>query len=442
MAETERTYASLITLLGDGAAAHSTNRELIRDLLKSVHLYPTLVGETGVVSERYAYGDVRRFGAVGDGVTDNATAFAAATTWAIAANDTLTIPEPAVSYVMETSWVITAPLRVVGVGNHPRIRGSGLGAGEYVIDVGVADGNGIESVTIENISLEQADAAPWASSLMRLRNVANSRFSNIRIKEGKYGLHITGTRSFSNTYERIVCDGSGASIISDAAVRFEQSQHNHTFIGGSLTSLLYGVQCTGTGSMSTLNFYGTNFEGCGEASFFCEIHDIVGIGFYGTRSEGVIGDWDFVFLPPAGGYANGIVFAGAFFSGADPTADPDAEHAIVFSGSGGGTVTGASVTGCVAENYTVSFVRAESDGGEGSIVVGNTLRNCPAVINTVQAGMLVFNNIDQAGNFTGNQKWNPPLTTAALNAAAIDPASTMALVNQVRAVLIANGWTT
>lgn len=83
MADTEKFYATLISELSDGAAAHSTNRQLIRNLLKSVHLYPTLAGETGVVSERYPYGDVRRFGAV-DGAADSSPGIQAAIAAAIA----------------------------------------------------------------------------------------------------------------------------------------------------------------------------------------------------------------------------------------------------------------------------------------------------------------------------------------------------------------------
>lgn len=71
MADTERLYATLIANLSDGAAAHSTNRQMIRDIVKSLHLYPTLTGEIGVVSERFSYGNILRHGADPTGVSDS-----------------------------------------------------------------------------------------------------------------------------------------------------------------------------------------------------------------------------------------------------------------------------------------------------------------------------------------------------------------------------------
>lgn len=78
MPDTVRTVATLQAMLSDGAAAHSTNRQLIRDLLVSldsiasayatvaveaVQKYPILGSETGVTDKTFPYGDVRRFGA-------------------------------------------------------------------------------------------------------------------------------------------------------------------------------------------------------------------------------------------------------------------------------------------------------------------------------------------------------------------------------------------
>lgn len=83
MTETIRNEADHLSRLADGAAAHSTNREKIRDIIVSVPAltYPILAAEAGVVTlanARYPYGDVRRFGAVGDGTTDDSAAIQAA----------------------------------------------------------------------------------------------------------------------------------------------------------------------------------------------------------------------------------------------------------------------------------------------------------------------------------------------------------------------------
>lgn len=59
---TERTRAYLLAAYADSAPAFSSTRQLHRDEIESAFLYPTLGGETGVVSERYPYGNVKRFG--------------------------------------------------------------------------------------------------------------------------------------------------------------------------------------------------------------------------------------------------------------------------------------------------------------------------------------------------------------------------------------------
>lgn len=56
--------------------------------------YPALEGETGVVNKWYPYGDVRRYGAVGDGVADDIVAFSRASDSADAAGfSTITVPD-------------------------------------------------------------------------------------------------------------------------------------------------------------------------------------------------------------------------------------------------------------------------------------------------------------------------------------------------------------
>lgn len=75
MADTVRTTEDLVALLADSAAAHSTNRQLIRDVVvSSANPWPILPAEAGLVtvinSKLYPYGDVRRFGADTTGVAD------------------------------------------------------------------------------------------------------------------------------------------------------------------------------------------------------------------------------------------------------------------------------------------------------------------------------------------------------------------------------------
>lgn len=108
MAETIRTAAAQLARLGDGAAAHSTNREMIRDIVVSV---PSMVGVLSVKEPR--------FGAVGDGVTDDTTAIQAAITAAQTIASTVFIPDG--TYKVSSSLLV-APSTGVS------IRGAGRGS--------------------------------------------------------------------------------------------------------------------------------------------------------------------------------------------------------------------------------------------------------------------------------------------------------------------------
>lgn len=71
------------------------------DGTKGFHLvsYPPLSLETGVTNPEYKYGDVRRYGATGDGATDDTTAFVNAA----ASRKTVLIPNPSVSYKLAST---------------------------------------------------------------------------------------------------------------------------------------------------------------------------------------------------------------------------------------------------------------------------------------------------------------------------------------------------
>lgn len=167
MADTVRTVPELQALLADAAAAHSTNRQLLRDMLVSldaiaagglggevgariagdattlssaedyadagdvtavsaaadytdaelvaVQKFPILGGETGVTNPTYPYGDVRRFGAVGDGTTDDYAAFAAAHDSLPVTGGVIVVPPTTTNiYRLSQAWNITKPCRVTG----------------------------------------------------------------------------------------------------------------------------------------------------------------------------------------------------------------------------------------------------------------------------------------------------------------------------------------
>ncbi len=78
-------------------------------------LYPFVDGEVGVTDYTYPYGDIRRYGAVGDGLTDDSGAF----TNALDSADIVTVPDA------PTSWKIGS---TVSVPDGKSLIGGGLGA--------------------------------------------------------------------------------------------------------------------------------------------------------------------------------------------------------------------------------------------------------------------------------------------------------------------------
>lgn len=381
------------------------------------------------------------FGARGDGTTDDTVAIQSTVSSVQSiGNHTMVIPAPG-PYLISDPIRVSAPIRILGLGNNPRLRGVSLVTNEYILDVGrpdpsiVTELDGIEDVTIQNLAFEQSGAGPWPAALMRLRNVANSRFRDIKLKEAKYGIHITGRRTYSNTYDNIHVNAGSGSEISDDAIRIEGAVHNLNFIGGSFTAQTYGVHMVGDHSASGINFYGTNFEGCGESSFYDEIRDTSGIGFYGCRSEECDGEWDFAFIPPSGGYARGIVFHGCYLQ------STLCDYAIVMTNEAGGIVEAGSVMGCVFEGHDNGVLRLASDGGKGSIIAGNST-SIGTWVSSVQDGVLVINNTDFSSGFSNNQYWDPPVATPALNSASTDLNSVMALANQIRSLLLNNHMAT
>lgn len=383
--------------------------------------------------------DVKAYGARGDRVLSDSVSFQTAVAGAQAAFGTVSIPEPDVAYLIDEPILVTSRVLIRGTGNYPRICGSGLGAGEYIFDVGVADPSRIENIQLSNMALEQAGSGPWASGLIRLRNVANSQFSDIQMKEAKYGIHIQGLTTFSLSFDNVFASYGSGSEISDACIYFDDCHGgSFNFWGGNMQSALKGVRVSGSsGSMSSLNFYGTNFESCGEYSFFCNVHDIAGVAFIGCRSEAntAAGGYDFYFEPPSGGYARGISFTGACYLQSETC-----DYAIVMTNAGGGVCHGADIH-VTAEGYNVAVVKCESNGGQGSFIRAVT-GTVPAVVNTVQDGVLILNGTDPTGAALGSQSWQPPLTTPAVNGASTDLSSVIALCNQLRAALVANRMAT
>lgn len=145
MAETVRTSAAMLTRLGDGAAAYSTNREMIRDIVASFDI--TRAAQVNVKDAPYL--------AIGNGTTDDSTAINAAITAAGVAGGIVFFP----AGVYKTTAPIVVPrwVKLVGASAAP-VAGATTYDGISVIlgahtGVGIIDLRGTQGAAIKDLKL-------------------------------------------------------------------------------------------------------------------------------------------------------------------------------------------------------------------------------------------------------------------------------------------------
>ncbi len=181
-------------------------------------LWPTLVTEVGVTDEGYKYGDVRRFGAVLDGVTDDWTPL----NNAITSNKIAYVPDGNL-YIATATTPVGVDEGIVGLGRQSRITYDGTGT---CIDIA---GNFWRLDQIF-IVVEQSNAVG-----VDVNNFSNGKSDLLRIngrktegKTGQIALLIDGdlTGGYWNTFTKHEFRniGIGAELLNDA--------NSNDFIGG------------------------------------------------------------------------------------------------------------------------------------------------------------------------------------------------------------------
>lgn len=210
---------------------------------------------------------------------------------------------------------------------------------------------------------------------------------------------ITGNRTFSNLYERLICITTPL----DNTVRFDSytGGGHHTFVGCSFGGT-YGLVIDTNSDVSGLTLLSCNFEGTTNEGFYC-VGGIQGLNLSGCRFEKCNAFVDVRVDPVVGKAGHGIDIHGCYF-------ETDAASFAVQFGGQGAPVRGFNVSGNYAQDYSSGFVRLNGDG-ESGLVCGNRLQNVSAVVNVVRTGVLVVNNENQSGKI--GAVWNPALTAAA-----------------------------
>jgi len=342
------------------------------------------------------------FGARGNGSTDDTTAIQNTIDAAAAAGAAVVLlPRQTVSSVYKISapLTITSGIGLIGEHENVSIKGYGLSASQYVVDVGSASVTTLIDVRLENLTLLSNDSVP---SLLRLRNASQCLVRNVLLRDGQHGIVLTGVRTFENVFDRVIY----LSGLSGDGVRFD------AFTGGGPTSFfncsLGGLQALFVKSDSTASsivLVNTNIEGCTDTSASITLNGTVnGFGMFGCRAESNAGNQICAFYPSVGNTVYGITIHGGSYTGS-------AETQAFLLGGNGGTVRGFSIMGVNATGFGGYLVNLNGDGQSG-IVAGNQIGTTAAAINASRPGVLCINNENNSGAV--GSAWRTATTTAVL----------------------------
>jgi hypothetical protein len=349
-------------------------------------LYPRTAREISAVitPTDYAYpeGNVRRYGAKGDGSTDDTTAIQNAFNVQCG---TVTFPAANAGLYYKTTATITATVPTMVTGSGPQsctVILTGASAGSSVIHFN-------NSVTtayfygIEKITLRSSNGSPYG---LKLTNVSYLRCDDVQCYNVLDAVFITGTVCFSNEFRQLV-----GYTIGRNTVRWD------TFTGGGHFDF---ADCTfaGTNGMfldtaSTVSEIGLatcNFEACTNNGLRFE-GDAFGLSITGCRTENN-GASDYVIYPTAGKNARGISITGGFHSQNSAATTP------IILGGNGGTVRGFNIAGnYVAVGASSYYVQLNGDG-ESGLIAGNYINNGTGQpVNALRAGVTVFGNENTGG---------------------------------------------
>lgn len=204
-----RMTSGLPSLLSDSGCRPRTLGEFLRDLFVFASSYPRLGTEKGVVSEAFPYGDVRRFGAVGDGMTDNATAFH---NWAMSTDAFKKVVPPSGG-----DYIVSKPIYLSSNTEMEIQEGAVIQMGIRMDSMFVAD-------TVSNVHIlgggkvKGTNGVATSGSLERLFYFTNSSdisISGIELSLGVYGCHFNNCTDFDfNCTVRDIGQKSGSSGLS------------------------------------------------------------------------------------------------------------------------------------------------------------------------------------------------------------------------------------
>lgn len=348
-----------------------------------------------------------RFGAKGDGTTDDTTAIQAAIDFARAVpNGELYFPPNVVSaaYKVTAPLTITGPMKIRGAGpNAVTLMGIGMSAGQHILDFNCQAVDVVEHIEVSGLTLRSDNGSPNG---LRLKNTSYVLVKDVLVRSLTEGVAIDGTRCFTLNFEGL------HALSVTRSVRFMPgfaggAQYN--FQGCSFTGDA-GLHIGTTAGVANINLNGCNFEQCTTNGIFvgglC-----VGLSITGCEFEGCNGAD--ISLVPAGAaeHVKGFFVGGCRFDASD-----SGSATRINMGGGLGPVRGFGIVGNVvthgSNSYATAFVTLNGDGQSGVIagnVVHGTTGGGAAIVNAVRPGVLVTGNENLTGAL--EPTWNPTLTT-------------------------------
>lgn len=336
---------------------------------------------------------VKDFGAVGDGTTDDTAAIQAAINFAQTNTRALYFPSNGVSQTYKTTapLLVTTPLRIIGESSRfVVIQAVGLAIGQYVLDI-----DGTTFGTYEQGEFSGFTLMAGAGDCMRIKNVSNSIFRDMGLRQARHGITYTGTRCFSNSFEKIytITGITGSTFFMSAHTGGGHHTFNDCSLGGST-----GFSLSSDTVTDNLVFNGVNFEQC-LVNGVSISGTVEGLLFSGCRTEG--GDSvDFVINPASTRRVSGLVITGTTFG----SSDAGAVNRVDLGGAGG-VVRGFNISGNTVMHSTGGFaanlVRLNGEG-ESGVISGNYLNGLIAscdVVSGSRPGVSTFNNEGNNGKF-------------------------------------------
>ena len=395
-------------------------------------LYPQTTGEAaaGVTPTYYYYppGNVLRYGAAGDGSTDDTTAFQAA----LDSSTYVTVPAPPSSYYKITDTLtLSTGTKVIGEAGLPRIVFSGSMAADNLFLA-----SSVSNIVIENLTLEgdqSADAnSPYGAGI-QLSSVTGARVNNNKIRafprsgvSVRAGSDIFIEKNRIDDIDNATTSGSavGGINIEDACDSIWITDNNITNIGiqdGNGIGIRMIEQTGGQGSPTRFHvnhnlvedcqthgiliYNGTSFTDTIASEICANTVRRVGLATTGTANQ--LGCGIYSLSNYNIDISNNFIDYACQATGSSSIA----RAGIAAMAETTLTIKGINIQGNIIKNSGTDGIRMQH--GEGCIINDNVIDTW-AVVNAAGIGIFLSNGSDAAdGQFqvscTGNQ-WRGSLT--------------------------------